>query len=160
VTAYQYDILFVCTGNLCRSPLAEGLCKKILEEKGYTDIRVRSAGISALQGREAAAMAIELAEDQDFDISGHRASQISREDLEEADFVLVMEKAQMEFLRTLFGRTEEKIFLLRPFAGRRSLSKDIPDPYGQSREKYESSFDMIDRGVRGFIRTLEDRSLL
>jgi protein-tyrosine phosphatase len=160
VEAYTNHILFICTGNLCRSPLAEGLCKKILEEKGLADTRVRSAGISALPGREAAAMAVEVAEDRDFDISDHRAKQLSKEDLEAADFVLVMEKSQLEFIRTLFGRAEDKIFLLRPFGGKRSLSKDIPDPYGQSREKYEASFEMIDKGVRGFIQYLEDRGHL
>lgn len=154
------EILFVCTGNLCRSPLAEGLFKKLLSEDILARSRIHSAGTGALNEREAAALAIEVARENGFDIAGHRAKTLKQEDVEDADFILVMEKSQRDYITRRFENSHEKIYLLKSFSGKKSWNKDIPDPYGYSIEKYRSSYDIIEKGVRGFIQYLEKHDYL
>jgi protein-tyrosine-phosphatase len=84
-------IIFVCTGNICRSPMAEAFLKRILAREGLaTDYVVRSAGVWAANGRPASAYAIQVMTRRRIDISGHRAHSLTRADVEEADLILAM----------------------------------------------------------------------
>jgi len=85
-------ILFVCTGNICRSPFAEGLLKKLVQKKRLDDIVADSAGLLALTGNSATGLAQKVAAEYDVDLSSHIAKSVKEDILDRSDLILVMEK--------------------------------------------------------------------
>lgn len=118
-------ILFVCTGNTCRSPMAEGLFRKILSEKGIDNIECSSAGLFALTGDEVSQNSVKACERFGVDISLHRARRITAYILDETDKFVCMTKDHAASLSLYVP--EEKIFV---------LGDGIPDPYGGDLETY------------------------
>lgn len=112
-------ILFVCTGNICRSPMAEGIARAAIED-GYPDhsvsIEIISAGTSALGGHPPTAPAVEAMERQGIDISGYRAQSLSRGLVEDSDLVLVMEESQRAHALALSRGAAVPAFLLLKLA--------------------------------------------
>jgi protein-tyrosine-phosphatase len=136
-------VVFVCLGNICRSPMAEGLLRKM-----RPDLSVSSAGISALMGSGAAHEALLVMRDYGVDISDHAARQVDWEMVQEADLVLTMERYQRERLKKAYPEADGKIYTLKEYAG---LGGDIPDPYGAAREFYEAVAREIEEAlVTGF----------
>ncbi|GEM_PF-350642 len=123
------NILFVCTGNICRSPMAEGLMKHMLPPPLRPAVRVASAGTNALVGHEASENAIRVMEAGGIDISAHRARQVNGSMVAEADLILVMEPFQRRLIRDQFRTPASKTEILAVFhpSGR---IKFIEDPYG------------------------------
>ena len=111
-------ILFVCTGNTCRSPMAAGLFAKILQEKGMTGIEITSAGLGAVDGAPASAEAVEVMRRAGVDLSGHRSRRLTREMVLTADLVLTMTRRQKEAILALIPEAGEKVFTLQELAGR------------------------------------------
>lgn len=120
-------ILFVCTGNTCRSPMAQGIMRAKLDEKGIKNIEVESAGIATLGGDEVSRNAVEAAKKYNADISNHRSRQISRYLLDGSDLIIGMTQSHIEALRPYVD--EKKL---------RVLGGGIPDPYGGDLSVYES----------------------
>jgi len=133
-------ILFVCTGNICRSPFAEGLLKKLVQKKGVDDIVADSAGLLALPGNSATGLAQKVAAEYDVDLSGHIAKSVREAILDRSDLILVMEKAHGESLLDAFPEADGKVFLIRHFAGFGSRNRGIADPYGLNYEAYRFCF--------------------
>ena len=133
-------ILFVCMGNICRSPFAEGLLKKLVQKKGADDIVADSAGLLVLPGNSASGMAQKVAAEYDVDLSGHIAKSVKEDILDRNDLILVMEKAHAESLLDAFPEAEGKVFLIRHFAGFGSRNRGIADPYGLNYEAYRFCF--------------------
>ena len=140
-----FTVLFVCTGNTCRSPMAEGILKGILQQRGYdAHAQVESAGIAALPGRPASPYAIAVAAEDDVDISSHRSRQLDAEVVTQADLVLAMTPEHVSFVQSLApDRTE--VVTLKEFAaeGSRPLDVYVPDPIGGSLTMYRSSYREI-----------------
>ena len=130
------NILFVCTGNTCRSPIAAALFNKIALEKDL-DGRIESAGIFAMDGAPASAGAHHAMKKYGIDLEEHRAKSITPELLKQCDLVLTMtegHKAQ------LLPYAEGKVFTLLEYAG---LPGDIADPFGGSNEVYDACAEEI-----------------
>ena len=155
------NILFVCTGNTCRSPMAEGIFKDMLKKEGIDYINVSSAGISVFPGEHANEKAIKALKEKGIDIKGHRARQLSDE-AERADIILTMTSHHKEVIENYFminGDVPSKIFTLKEFAAKISeeklLSKDIDDPYGRDYNFYKKSRDEIEKELKKIIHNMD-----
>ena len=115
-------ILFVCTGNTCRSPLAEGLARALVGSQ--EDLTFASAGLYALDGAPATSYALAAAAEMGLDLGAHRARSVSAEMIEGADRIYVMTRAQQDGVTRLAARVGGRAALLDP------AGEDIPDPYG------------------------------
>jgi protein-tyrosine phosphatase len=134
-------IVFVCTGNICRSPMAEAFLKRTLAREGLTGYVVRSAGVWAANGRPASPYAIQVMARRGMDISRHRAHSLTRADVEEADLILAMASEHVEAIEMLLPQYRPKIHLLSEMAGRHD---DIPDPGGGPLYEYLQCADELE----------------
>lgn len=130
------NVLFVCTGNTCRSPMAAALFNKIAVERDLP-VRIESAGIYANEGDMASGGAIGAMKEYGIDLSGHSAKNINTELLEKSDLVLTMTNAHKMVLEQYLG---DKVYTLMEFAGE---SGDIPDPYGKDVDEYKECAESI-----------------
>ncbi len=130
------NVLFVCTGNTCRSPMAAALFNKIATEKDL-DVRIESAGIFAEEGAPASTEAIVVMKEYDIDLLGHHAQPINTELLEKSDVILTMTAAHKMLLEQY---AEGKVFTLSEYA---DLDDDIDDPYGGDVEEYKECADEL-----------------
>lgn len=129
-------ILFVCTGNTCRSAMAAAMMSDIAE-KNDLDILSDSAGIFAPIGECAAPNAIEVMKKRNIDLSLHRTKPLTDELIDMADIILVMTEAHKMLINNM---AEGKVFTLSEYAG---SGGDIPDPYGGDIEEYEETAQAI-----------------
>lgn len=126
------QILFVCSGNTCRSPMAAALYQSL-----HPDDKVGSAGLHASSGQPAARPAIQVAKKFGLDLSSHRAKQLDERALQVADWVVTMTKDQAQILRRMYPHQSERVIT---FADWTKTTKDIADPFGGSYALYEEVF--------------------
>lgn len=150
-------VLFVCTGNLCRSPLARALFERLAADAKLA-VDSLSAGLHAQPGARPPAEALAIAKEAGLDLSGHAASPVSREIVETADLVLVAERFQASELRALYPGDADKIRLLSDFAAGRHRGREIADPFGCPLPYYRTSLAEIRECVEGLVRRLADRA--
>ena len=153
-------ILFVCTGNICRSPFAEGLLKKLVQKKGLNDIVIDSAGLLALPGNNATSLAQRVSAEYDVDLSDHISKSVKEDIVNRSDFILVMENSHAKDLLYAFPEAEDKVFLIRRFARFGSEDRGIADPYGLNYEAYRFCFLDIQDGVSGLTEYLSGRTFM
>ena len=147
------SILFVCSGNVCRSPMAAGLMrKKLTNEHLESQHRVFSAGIWALDGNPASENARAVMAERNVDILDHIAHTVTANDVAEADLILVMSQEHATVLRHTWPQYDWKVHRLAEMSGRR---KDINDPYGRPIDAYRECADILSETIdRGFARIL------
>jgi protein-tyrosine-phosphatase len=138
-------ILLVCTGNICRSPLAEALLSQALRERGAPDVAVTSAGTGAWDGAPASEGAYLVGLERGLDLSGHRARLLTREVVEEADLVLTMARHHRERVHELGG--EGRVFVLGEYAGRSADDAEVSDPFGRDLDVYRQTCDELEQLV-------------
>lgn len=139
-----HNILFVCTGNICRSPVAEYLLRHEMSRLHISNIAVGSAGLLDLGGRPADPVMISIGKDHSVDMTAHRSRQISPERVGDADIVFVMETRQKEKLTKLMPEYGEKIFLFSLFDYKHN-GLNIHDPLGKDRQLYSYCFSRINK---------------
>ena len=137
-------ILFVCVGNICRSPTAEYLLRTRLLSG---DCEVISAGLSALVGTPMEPTAAQVLLEHGVDGSRHRGRQVTAELLRTSDLILMMEKSQAAAIGRRAPEVSGKVFLL----GKWMADTEIPDPYGQPRYAFDHAYQLIDKGVSSWL---------
>lgn len=149
-------VLFVCTANICRSPIAVGLFRKILEEKRIEgEWQVESAGTWGLDGEPAAAKSLAVMENKGIDISDHRARSVDRDLLESFDLILTMERGQKESMQMEFSQSAERIYLLSEMVDQ---IHDVDDPYGGVISEYEDAAEEIEQYILNGLDTIIHRA--
>jgi protein-tyrosine phosphatase len=137
-------ILMVCEGNICRSPMAQGLFTAALP-----GVVVRSAGLGALVGRPAHETAVRLMRERGIDISAHRAAQITQAMCMESDIVFVMEQSQRTRLEAMYPQVRGRVSRIGEYT-----KMDVPDPYRQPEEAFQSALALIEQGSREWLRRI------
>jgi protein-tyrosine phosphatase len=145
-------ILFVCTGNICRSPTAEGVLRHLAAEEGI-ELHIESAGIGDWHvGSPPDERAQHHAKGRGYDLSSLRARQVRRRDFEEFDLILAMDRGHLRALERMAAPAHRhKLRLFVP-------GRDVPDPYYGGPEGFEQVLDLVEAACRDLIRDLKATS--
>ncbi len=146
----MYHVMMVCTGNICRSPMAAGLLAHYLPVDFKERVKVTSSGTHALHGHQAQENAVEAMAQLGIDINHHRARQITRENARSADLILTMEANHLSEISGLLKRRHAKPMLLTEFDPQ-SDSADIRDPYGEPLASYQNCIQILRPCIKGVI---------
>lgn len=156
----MYSIVYVCTGNTCRSPMAEGILRTLLSQAGIEDVDVSSAGIGTLDGYPATQHAVEISRRHQIDISGHHSTRMTERIFREADLVFALAENHYEALKKMPG-ADQKLFMVKayPAGGHDDPQHSVDDPVGGTLEEYKKTFaeiyGEIKRALPEMIRRIE-----
>jgi len=137
----DYTILFVCTGNSCRSVMAKGIMEKFINEAGLSErVHIDSAGTSTFAGIGAAPNTVTVMQEEALDVSAHLGKNINKDILKRSDIIFVMEDVHKNLIENLMPEIKDKVRLLKQ-------GQDIPDPIGKSLEEYRNVLGIIKEEV-------------
>ena len=139
------NILFVCTGNICRSPMATGILRELANRaRGRKKVRATSAGVDALEDYSPDANTLEIAMEHGIDLATHRAKQLTRVQLEEADLVLCMERMHIQRILGAYPDLAGKVHLLKEYLRPKPPEDaEVEDPYRKPKKQYRKCFAEI-----------------
>jgi len=139
------NVMIVCVGNICRSPMAEVLLKH-----QQPQLNVFSSGIGALVGKPADPAAIELMSEKGIDLGTHCAQQINTVLVSASDLILTMEQKHINAIQSKFPESRGKVHLI----GKWSDNQEVPDPYKKNKEAFISALSLIESGLEGWQKKL------
>lgn len=154
----KISVLFVCMGNICRSPTAEGVFRKLIEEEGLVDhIHIDSAGTHAYHiGKSPDERAQRAAQSRGIDLSGLRARQVENSDFHEFDRILVMDRDNFDALRFVCPPSQQhKLALFLDHAPGQRV-REVPDPYYGGAQGFEQVLDLVEEAARGLLDELRE----
>lgn len=155
-----YQVLFVCAGNTCRSPLAAALLRRALGDGAA--VRVESAGVVAVPGSPATRHAIEVAKGAGLDLAPHRARRLDDPLLVTSDLILTMDSYELEVIRQRVPAAAERAWLLTDYGREKPSGDGVPDPFGGSLEAYEECLlrlgEHVSRVAPAVLREARERS--
>lgn len=159
----KFSVLFVCLGNICRSPSAEAVLRHLLtqsDRKLETIVKIDSAGIDAFhEGQSPDSRAQHAAKNRGYDLSGIRARKITQQDFDRYDLILAMDRQVMSHLQDICPVDKAcRLTLFMSFCVH-SEDLDIPDPYYGGREGFERVLDLIEAASEGLIRAVEQQTI-
>jgi glycine hydroxymethyltransferase len=153
------SVLFVCTGNICRSPIAEGLFRRLIGNR--KDIEVLSAGVHAVRGQPPSLYAVQVCANEGVDISDLRSQPLTPAVVDRATHIFAMTGGHVETIQALFPHGAEKSFLLREFEEPgTTVWRDVPDPIGLGRDVYEDCARTIKNALPSVLAFVEQSSLV
>jgi protein-tyrosine phosphatase len=157
----QISVMFFCLGNICRSPLAEGVFRHKLQRRGLENrFRVASSGTSSYPIGEAPDPGSQAVARQKLglDISDQRSQQLGSEDFQRFDYLVAMDHSNRRNALRLEAADEDKLYLLRDFEPRETdLDQGVPDPYGGGGDQFELVYEIVDRCLDEFLDFIERR---
>jgi protein-tyrosine-phosphatase len=136
-------LLFVCSGNTCRSPLAEGIAKRLFPQSLNEDIDISSAGSSAMEGFHASDPAVQVASKHGIDLSKHKTRLLSRSLVKQADLIVTMASKHRQTVGILEPSALEHTYLLTDFCD--DVDGDVPDPIGGDSDVYGRTYEIIEK---------------
>lgn len=151
-----FRLLFVCTGNTCRSPLAEAIARRWVDERGWSHVEVASAGVAAFDGAPASAGSLRAAEAHGLDLSSHQSTYLSPELVSDADLILTMSASHLYRVADLGGG--DRVAVIDAFAegGEDPVGHGgVPDPIGGPDEEYEETFRVLEELIGRSLLRLE-----
>ncbi len=154
MTISKTHIMFVCMGNICRSPTAHAVMQKIVDEQGLSDtITIESSGTHAYHvGEQADRRAQATAKSRGIDMSHLRAQKIAITDYDKFDWILAMDEDNLELLHYYAPENHKaNCCLLMDFVAENHGRREVPDPYYGGDQGFEDVFDMVDEACRGFL---------
>lgn len=147
-------LLFICTGNVCRSPMAEALFRHITQ--GREDYKAMSAGICTADGQPPSQNAVDAMKEMGIDITSFRSQSLTKDLVKKADYIFCMTRGHLETVVSMYPEVVEKTFLLMEFTD--DKDNDIPDPIGSSLEVYEECRDTILKGIESIVEFIKQQS--
>lgn len=150
------SVVFICTGNICRSPMAEAILRKEWGEKKRDNLIVSSMGIHGLDQQQPSQFAINVCKENDIDISSHRSRSLVIPELESADLVFSMELFHKEFIKLFFPKFNDKSFLLGAWPEKKNRKSNIKDPMGGSLRTYKQVYKIIAGHIERIIPAIEE----
>lgn len=148
------NVLFVCTGNTCRSPMAEALFRDLVKERA--DYQVSSAGVAAAPGMPASKHTAALLKERGLDLARFQSRMLDRQTLEKATHVFAMSSHHMAAIVDEFPAQADKVYLVSEFSAEDALrGRDVSDPFGQGRSAYEETLRSLDKMLPSLIAYID-----
>lgn len=146
-------MIFICTGNTCRSPLAEAAWYDLTknQQKAVKGLQVSTAGLAPYLDEPASPQTIAIAKSWDVDLSGHRAKQLDPDVARDVEWLIVMTQEQADALQKVYKVKDSHVMLLGTFCNNSGFEDDVADPHGGSKEAYETCAAHIRCGVKGLV---------
>ena len=160
-TRKKVQVLFVCMGNICRSPTAHGVFRKMVIDEGLSDrIEIDSAGTHAYHvGNPPDTRAQHTANARGIDLSDLRARQARSEDFDEYDYVIAMDKDNYRSLKLISPKDKMDKRYMGLDGAPAVRQREVPDPYYGGPEGFETVFDMVDAASRGLLADIRQKHL-